>query len=116
MKKSIIAIIAAMAVTASAASWTKYDMASYGTTAAITNTSSVASFTVTDALVTYDAATTNTLTVYVTKGGIDYKIGTDSVTNGQYSSVALTDVVIGPGEILKITTTDTNVNVLVRSE
>jgi len=116
--KNIIAIISIMtlaAISALAAQYNAIDMASYGTTASITNAASVET-TITEAIITYDAVTTNTIAIYVNKGGIDYRIGTSTVSNAQYATVDLTDIGYKAGNVLKITTTDTNVNILVKSE
>lgn len=114
----LILIIGAILVAASiqAAKLTAYDMASYGTAASITNNAFVDEPIIKSALITYDAASTNTMTVYLRKSGIDYQIGTASVSNEVYSSIDLTDIVWSKGDVLKITTTITNVNVLIQSE
>lgn len=111
----IAAVICAVAVVSIAESWNTYDMTDYGTTASITNDVKGSS-TVTYALITYDAAITNTMAIYVTKGGVDYLLGTASITNGQYDSIDLVDIEQRSGGILKITTTETNVNVTIKSE
>lgn len=100
---------------ASADTLVAYDLADYGTTASITNAATVP-ITLTYARITYDAATTNTLAVYVTKNDIDYRIGTSTVTNAQYVDLDLTDITLNQGDVLKMTTTDTNVTVLVTRE
>lgn len=111
-----ILVMVIIAAGAFAVQWDNYDMADYGTSAAVTNSASEA-VTLTSAVVTYDAAaTTNTLAIYVNKGGIDYRIGTNTLTDGKYTTIDLTDIVYKSGDILKITTTDTNVNILVKSE
>lgn len=116
MKKLIITLIACVAMGALAADWVAVDMEDYGTTASITNNADNATSELTYALVTYDTACTNTLAIYITKDGIDYRVGTSSVTNAKYASIDLTDLDWAPDDMLKITTTITNVNTLVKSE
>ena len=100
---------------AMAESWQTHDMADYGTTASITNTLATPA-TLTYAIVTYDAITTNTLSMFVSRGGIDYRLGTVTTTSNQYDVIDLIDYEHRTGGILTITTTDTNVNVIVRQE
>ena len=109
---SLCAMICAPVV--SAENLMSYDMASYGNTASITNPASVGS-TLTYARVTHDAETTNTFAIFLTQGGVDYQLGTGSVTNARYVDIDITDVFWKPGGVLKFTTTDTNVNVLISS-
>jgi len=115
MKKLIALITLVCALGICAETLTAIDLADYGTTASITNAASVAS-TLTYARITYDAATTNTLAVYVTKGGVDWQLGSSTVSNAQYANLDLSDIVYKAGDVLKITTTDTNVTVLVTQE
>ena len=108
MKKSIailILAVAAIGLTAKA-----LDMADYGTSVTITNAATSA--TMGNVLITYDAATTNTLYFdVILADGITYRIGSAAVSNETYDSV--TDLIAVPlkaGEKWKISTTDTNVN------
>ena len=105
MKKLIILAICALALGASA-----LDMATYGTSVTITNAAKSA--TMGNVLITYDIASTNTIFFdVILADGITYRIGSDSVTNEQYSeATGLIPVVLKAGEKWKITTTDTNVN------
>jgi hypothetical protein len=117
MKKLVTVFVAliALACIVRAETLTAIDMADYGTTASITNAASVPA-TLSYARLTYDAATTNTLAVYVTKDGVDYRLGKSSVTNAQYVDIDLVDILYASGDVLKVTTTDTNVTVLVTEQ
>lgn len=108
MKKYLSILI--LAVCALALSASALDMASYGTTATITNNASTA--TMGKVLITYDAATTNTIYFDVIRAdGITYRLGSDAVSNAVYSDASdLLVVPIKAGEKWKITTTATNVN------
>jgi hypothetical protein len=100
MKKSLVAIIAVVAVAlcAIAADQLAVDMADHGTTASITNTITLGSVTYDKAFVTYDSAgITNDIVIYATVGGVDYKLGTSSVTNGQYDYVSLNNLALSTG-------------------
>jgi len=86
------------------------DMADYGTSLTITN--AAASSTMGTVLITYDAASTNTIYFdVILADGITYRIGSDSVSNEVYSdALTLIPVTLKDGEKWKISTTITNVN------
>lgn len=86
------------------------DMETYGTTCTITNAAKSA--TMGNVLITYDAATTNTIYFdVILADGVTYRLGSDSVSNAVYSdAVDLIAVPLKAGEKWKITTTVTNVN------
>ena len=111
MKKTILMILVACALSVLA-----FDMADYGTSRTITN--EAASATMGDVLITYDAATTNTITFdVILADGITYRIGSSAVVNAQYDSARdLIPMALKSGEKWKISTTDTNVNVNVTIE
>lgn len=114
MKKafSILVVFAAIVAATFAATYQTVDMADYGTTASITNTVTSGETVYTAAAITYDAAAvTNTIAFYVKVDGIQYLLGTSAVTNGKYAYVELNPLGSRLGDVLVITTTQTNVNI-----
>lgn len=113
MKKTIVMMsVVGAIVCAVMAGQTTVDMADYGTTASITNNISLGTVTHTEAFLTYDGSgITNDVVFYATVGGIDYRLGTSMVTNGKYDHVDLLDLPLSALGILKITTTQTNLNI-----
>lgn len=95
------------------------DMADYGTSVTITNDAASTragygrGLTMGDVLISYDGASTNTITFDVTlASGATYRIGSDSVTNTVAPKSDARDLiprVLKNGEAWVITTTDTNV-------
>lgn len=88
------------------------DMADYGTSVIITNNTIRANgYVMADVLITYDGASSNTIYFDVTKDGIVYRIGYDTVVSSTYSDARdLISVPVLQGETWTITTTETNVN------
>ena len=88
------------------------DMADHGTSVIITNnTIKATGHVMADVLITYDGASSNTIYFDVTKYGIIYRIGSDTVVSGTYSDARdLISVPVLQGETWTITTTETNVN------
>ncbi|HNX52342.1 MAG TPA: hypothetical protein PKI68_01210 [Pontiellaceae bacterium] len=113
--KNVIAIIAVALIAVSAVKAQNYqtiDMAAYGTTYTATNAQSFGQTLYTSAAITYDSANiTNSITFYAKIDGINYLLGTSSVTNGQYDFIDLNPLALRPGSALVINTTQTNVNI-----
>lgn len=109
---TLIALIALTAIFAQAKNYETIDMADHGATYTATNSQSFGETVYETAAITYDGANiTNTVTFFAKVGGVQYRIGTSSVTNGKYDYVTLSPMGIRNLDALIITSTETNVNI-----
>jgi len=107
----VLAMVILAAAHAPAQNYETVDMRDYGTAYTATNSQTVGQTIYKAAAVTYAAATTNDIAFYAKIGGVNYKLGTSSVTNGQYDYIDLKPLGIRAGDALVIGTTVTNVTI-----
>jgi hypothetical protein len=113
MKKlmTLIALLTLVAISAQAKNYETVDMENHGTTYTATNSQSFGETLYESAAITYDAACTNTINFYSKVGGVLYKVGTSTVSNGMYDYITLNPMGIRSGDAQVITTTITNVTI-----